>query len=152
MKYLQQIGVGLWAFYFLLSTTGVSLQHLYCHCANIEQVSLFAIDSKCDAHTKEKVFSPCCTKLLACEKKAKEETTPKDCCDPTTEYIKADIDILMISELSELPHFDISIPLIPIVFSSFSILKDNSFFQSYQHPPPRRYGILLLHFIQSYLC
>jgi hypothetical protein len=152
MKHLQQIGVSMWAFYFLLSTTGVSLQHLYCHCANIEQVSLFAIDYKCETHQKEKVLSPCCAKLLACEKTAKEAAHPKDCCDPSTEYIKADIDILVISELPELPTIDISTPLISIAFSSFSIIKDNSFFQSFHHPPPRRYGIALRHFIQSYLC
>lgn len=145
----------MWAFYFLLSTTGVSLQHLYCHCANIEQVSLFAIDYKCETHQKEKVLSPCCAKLLACEKTektAEESPQPKDCCDPSTEYIKADIDILVISELAELPTIDISTPLVPIAFSSFSIIKDNSFFQSFHHPPPRRYGIALRHFIQSYLC
>jgi hypothetical protein len=152
MKHLQQIGVSMWAFYFLLSTTGVSLQHLYCHCANIEQVSLFAIDYKCSSHKKEKALATCCKKLLACEKTVEKSLSKPDCCDPSTEYIKADIDILVISKLPELPTIDISTPLVSIAFSSFTIIKDNSFFQSFHHPPPRRYGIALRHFIQSYLC
>lgn len=157
MKSLQKIGIVTWAFYFLLTTTGISLSYLYCHCVDAEYFSLFSsVQHSCDEHKKpKKIVKSCCEKSSKqCQKPIVEVIDHKndDCCSPNNQYVKADIDIYYSQKFVK--HLD---------FSTFALLSnatDNHTFQARNEvlerpnyrPPPQRYGIKLCHFIQSYLC
>ena len=151
MRLFSKIAIISWTVYFLLSITGISLQRLYCHCADMEWVSIFEIEKKCEAHKIEKKeLKSCCAKLLGCEKPEVEESHDDNCCDPKTEYIKADIDLVSVSIGVELPSFYSSTA---IYTYSNPFLKNNSILEMPDyHPPPERYGDELRDFVQSYLC
>jgi hypothetical protein len=148
----RKIGILSWTLYFFISITGVSLQNLYCQCTGKAYKSLFSIQHECEDHHKPiKKIAPCCEKLLqefSCHANQEEN---KDCCAPKTQIVKADIDILISSDI-------LLFPVIPVVANVLEFPKHC--FQYYyrpktkQHynPPPSPYGVELRHLMQSYLC
>lgn len=163
--YSTNIFIVLWAIYFLLATTGVSLQHLYCHCTNQTFTSLFEISSPCERHHLNKTpLQPCCQAFLAylnkdkgtdnfkhcASKKSDETSTQDDCCAKNTHFVKADIDGIY-SPIIQLLSVEVSRQILiqkPLFTVSWAIHSVNT-----ERPPPNwQSGIQYLHFIQVYLC
>jgi len=155
MKSLQKIGVLTWAFYFLLTTTGISLSYLYCYCSDAEYFALFSeIDHKCDKHQPKKEATSCCAKLLKkCEKPTLEPLhNDKDCCDANIKFVKADIDVIHSQKWVKYLDFS-AVAILPTFTVSNTYHHQNDVLKKPNYrPPPQRHGIELRHFIQSYLC
>lgn len=157
MKSLQKIGVLTWAFYFLLTTTGISLSYLYCHCVDAEYFSLFSsVEHSCDQHKKtKKQVKSCCEKSnKQCKKPILEEVDHKDddCCTPNAQYVKADIDVFYSQKFVKNLDFSIVVALPNVTQNNTFQVQNDILEHPYYRPPPKRHGIELRHFIQSYLC
>ena len=148
----QKIGILTWTFYFLVSITGISLQNLYCHCTGKAYTSFFSIEHKCgDHHKPTQKLSSCCKKLSktsSCHF-AQEETN--DCCAPKTKILKADIDLLISSDIATLPTIS-DLIVEPLLLKHNFLYSFQPKIRLQSRPPPRLHGVDLCNFIQSYLC
>lgn len=151
---IKQTGIFLWVAYFFLSTTGISLQRLYCHCADKAYVSLFEMGSNCNDHYVPAVEKShaCCSRLQKTDKSETAETTHQNCCNSSSSFIKADIKVLFASSASVLAAIFAPAQVAEIPFLSAFLIKNTQKEKIHYRPPPRKYGISLRHFLQSYLC
>ena len=149
----QQLGIYLWVFYFFVSMTGVNLQSLYCYCTDEGYISLFSIEHDCEEHeVLATTHKACCKKNAKCNLTQQAASEDGDCCPPVETFLKADIDLLWVSTSLDYPTPSVPLwsPTIKVqeVFP-VTLLEKSS--HNYR-PPPKRHGIELRHFMQSYLC
>ncbi len=145
----QKIGILSWTFYFFVSITGVSLHNLYCHCTDKAYVSFFSIDRQCHDHEEE--TDTCCEESTVKHNSHFNQQESEDCCSPNSKVVKANIDVLAVSEITELPIFP-SARIAPKLHNFTFLYSFQEKIKLQSRPPPPLYGIDLCDFIQSYLC
>ncbi|MBL7780573.1 MAG: hypothetical protein JNM22_05095 [Saprospiraceae bacterium] len=69
-----------WMFALLIATMGVSIHQVYCYCAGVQSVSLFAIADQCEGLRASNTARPAC-----CAKKAEKE---RSCCKKDAQSAK----------------------------------------------------------------
>ena len=141
---IHQLSILLLAGTVLLGATGVSVHQLYCYCKGEMVASVFKPDDPCGPQVATCCQSDTCGKMLA-------QASSHDCSDCTSQYVKLDVDYLLLSA-----DFKLTVPAVLAfakLISKREIHFENTALLAWQHDlPPPLYGKALLPHIQSFLC
>ena len=136
-----------WMVALLIATMGVSVHQMYCYCAGIGSVSLFAMQDKCEGDRQTEAAKPsCCTKKMAakpscCEKGAQGSKKGKHgCTKKSTRVFQLKTEFTIQEKVTELfPELTLDQDLTAIPpFPVFTPVPANPkiVFQLFAHPPP----------------
>ena len=152
----------------LISTTGISMNTIWCSCTGEQYLSIFAAVMDCcqdkgQATQVEKTNQhDCCKKQTkSCKKEQynSDKTTilaQKDCCTSKFKYAKANINLDVVA-LQELPVGDLVMPVVYSIPTTFQ-LHFVAFPQAIalegtpNKAPPRYYGQSFMNWFQVYRC
>lgn len=128
-----------------LSTTGLSVHHLYCYCKGEFTTSILKPEDPCEKLAQE-AKSDCC-KGGSCHQTESEKK--HDCTSCTSEYVKLDVPFLLPAL-----GFDISLPSfqLPDYFFSTTEFVESRVKITWEQDIPPPAGKELLPWIQSFLC
>lgn len=152
----------------LISTTGISMKMMFCHCTGQEYWALItaklgccqekeaqkAIESKMASCCSKKQEKHCQTKTTDSKKTAVEE---KKCCTSKFQYAKANINLDLV-QTHDLPVCAAIIPILssysflPIWAEPFFVPQEIALAGCQNKAPPLPYGHDLLHWLQIYRC
>jgi hypothetical protein len=132
----------------LVTTTGLSVHHLYCYCKGEMVTTLYHPDETCGMMQERTANSTCC-QANYCDSAASGKK--HHCTDCSSEFVRLDAKYLPSSFLS-LKTFDFVAPQKPFfALKEFCPQVKNTLRWEQDLPPPPA-GSELLPWIQSYLC
>lgn len=149
----------------LISTTGISMKMMLCHCTGKEYWTLITSKLSCCKLFDEVVgkTTSCCSKKeqSSCpstiDKKGNNVSTNEKCCSSKFQYAKANINLDLV-QLQDLPYSEALIPTLnsysypPIWAESFFVPKEIALAGCQNKAPPKFSGQALLHWLQVYRC
>ncbi|HOY05899.1 MAG TPA: hypothetical protein PLO67_10885 [Saprospiraceae bacterium] len=142
-----------WMVALLIATMGVSVHQMYCYCAGIGSVSLFAMQDKCEGDRQTEAAKPsCCTKKMAakpscCEKGAQGSKKGKHgCTKKSTRVFQLKTEFTLTEKAAEKTfHLPLDLPVIPNFqwLPENGLIATNSGIEAFPNPPPPLSGRMI---------
>lgn len=147
----------------LISTTGISMKMMLCHCTGEEYWTLITNKLGCCKQFEAAVekATSCCSKKeeTSCpsHKKGNNVSPNEKCCSSKFQYAKANINLDLV-QMQDLPYSEALIPILnsysylPIWAENFFVPKEIALAGCQNKAPPLPFGQDLLHWLQIYRC
>lgn len=146
----QNIIIWVWLIHLLVTTTGFSINVLYCYCKGSVSYSLIDETHNCsNQHAGRSPFACCLAKHKKHCEKIPSPAPP--CTQKTTSYIKLSAAFL-VNEFKPLPQQPMPVILPGTFVFQLPIQQPSVFISPENKAPPPHYGAQFLPFVQSFLC